>query len=119
MVVERGQLAGRAGQHDRLGTDEGLDLRAKAELADRGCNGFLAARTGSSNLVPVDALDGSLPAVGLADETGDKGGPRIVIEVLGRAHLLEPATVHHRDLIRHDQGFRLIVGDVDEGGAEV
>ena len=53
-----------------------------------------------------------------ADERGDEAGTRRVVDLERRAHLLDPALVHHHDPVRHRQGFLLVVGDVDRGDAE-
>ena len=42
-----------------------------------------------------------------------------VVKLLRRADLLELAGIHHRDLVRHDERFRLVVRDVDEGRREL
>jgi hypothetical protein len=57
--------------------------------------------------------------VGDADEAGDEGGRGAVVDLLGRRHLLDPAAVHHRDPVAHRQRLLLVVGDVDEGDADV
>ncbi len=53
-----------------------------------------------------------------ADEAGDKGRLRPVVQILGRSQLFEAPVTHHAHMIRQHQGFRLIMGDVHEGGAE-
>ena len=57
--------------------------------------------------------------VGNADEAGDEGGGRAVVDLLRLRHLLDPAAVHHRDPVAHRQRLLLVVGDVDEGDADV
>ena len=54
-----------------------------------------------------------------ADEAGDEevGGP--LVDLVGRADLLDHAAVHHRDLGGHGHGLDLVVGDVDDRGLEL
>jgi hypothetical protein len=54
---------------------------------------------------------------GGADEVRDEERRRMVVDVLGRAELLDHSVVHHHDLVAHLHGFELVVGDVDRGGA--
>ena len=49
-----------------------------------------------------------------ADELGDEGVGRALVDVLGVADLLELAQVHDRDRVRHRQRLLLVVGHVDE-----
>ena len=53
-----------------------------------------------------------------ADESGHERRLRSVIQVLRRAQLFEATMTHHADVIRQHQGFRLIMSDVNERGAE-
>ena len=43
----------------------------------------------------------------------------MIVELGGRRHLEEPALVHDRDAIGHGQRFFLIMGDDDEGDADL
>ena len=45
--------------------------------------------------------------------------PRVLVEVVGCAHLLDQAGVHHRDGVGHGHGLLLVVGDVDERDADL
>ena len=53
-----------------------------------------------------------------ADEARDERCLRAIVQILGRAQLLEASMTHHTDMVRQHQRFRLIVGDIDERGAE-
>src|SRR5262249_22756024 len=59
------------------------------------------------------------PAIAVANKTGDERASRRVIELLRRPDMLELAVVHDRDAVRHDQSFRLVVRDVEEGRREL
>ena len=75
-------------------------------------------RVAISLIVAVAARDAAGDAVVGADEAGDEGRGGLVVELLRRAELLEAAAVHDGDVIGQHQRLGLIVGDVDEGGAE-
>ena len=53
-----------------------------------------------------------------ADEAGDKGVGRVVVDLEGGGQLLEGSAVHDGDAVAEDHRFFLVVGDVDHGGAE-
>ena len=55
----------------------------------------------------------------LAEEVGDEGAARVLVELRRGAHLLDHAGVHHRDRVGHRHGLLLVVGDVDEGQPDV
>ena len=57
--------------------------------------------------------------VGDAEEVGDELGPRALVELGGRAGLLDPARVHHGDGVGHGHGLLLVVRDVHERDADV
>ena len=57
--------------------------------------------------------------VGLADEVGDEGGPRRVINFGDYADLLDAATIDDGDAIRHGEGLLLVVRDEHESDAEL
>ena len=57
--------------------------------------------------------------VALADEVRHEGVLRLVVDALGVADLLDAAAVHHGHRVRHGQGLLLVVGDVDEGDAQL
>ena len=56
--------------------------------------------------------------VGDADEAGDEGGRRMLVDFGGRADLLDAALVEHGDAVAHAQRLALVVGHVDEGDAD-
>ena len=64
---------------------------------------------------PAAALD----QVGDTDEAGDELVARVLVELLGRAHLFDPALVEDGDAVAHRQRLVLVVGDVDEGDADL
>lgn len=79
----------------------------------------LAAARGDDDLA-ARALDHlGLDEVGGAEEVGDEGGPRVLVQLGGGSELLDPAAVHHRDRVGHGHGLLLVVGDVDEGDADL
>ena len=53
-----------------------------------------------------------------ADEAGDEGVVRILVEIDRRADLLDAAGAQHHDPVGHGQGLGLIVRHVDHGVAE-
>ena len=57
--------------------------------------------------------------VGGADEAGDEGGGRALVDLLGRADLLDAALVEHGDAVAHAERLVLVVGDEDEGDADL
>ena len=59
-----------------------------------------------------------LKQVHLADEVRDETAVGILVELGRRRHLEHPASVHHRNPVRHGQRFALIVRDDDEGDAD-
>ena len=52
-------------------------------------------------------------------EAGDEAIRRSVVDVFGRAELLEAAVVQHGDPVGHRECLDLVVGDVDEGRPEL
>ena len=61
----------------------------------------------------------SVQYVGLADEIGHKGVHRFVVDVRRGAYLLDLALIHHDYGVGEGQGLLLVVGDVDEGDAQL
>ena len=53
-----------------------------------------------------------------ADEAGDFERRRLIVDLLRWRDLQQPPAHHHRDAVGHGHGFRLVVGDVDEGRAQ-
>src|SRR5665647_3121498 len=54
-----------------------------------------------------------------ADETADEQVHGVVVELLGRRHLLQLAFAHHGDTVAHGHGLDLVVGHVDRGHAQL
>ena len=50
------------------------------------------------------------------DETSHKLIAGIVVQILGRIHLLNDAVLHYHNPVPHGHGFRLVMGDIDKGG---
>ncbi len=61
--------------------------------------------------------DERIDQIDRADELGRKPVGRLLVDFIGRAHLLDPALVHQRDPGGHGHGLFLIVGDHDAGHA--
>ena len=55
---------------------------------------------------------------GLADEAVHEGGRRIVVDLAGRADLLDAALVHDDDAVGDFQRLLLVVGDEDRGDVD-
>ena len=115
-LVAETVLALRADQAEALRAHEDHRVVADAEAvaveaekaAERGLD------LGHAVLEPRDL---AAEDVLLADEGGDEGRLGVEVDLVGRADLLDPAVVHHRDPVGHGQGLALVVGDEDEGDA--
>ncbi len=57
--------------------------------------------------------------IGVADELGDVGSGRTVVDFAGRGDLFEFSRAKKRDAVGHDHRFFLIVGDEDEGDSDL
>ena len=86
----------------------GRSLRLEGEVAVPNRAGRRATR---------EALD--VQQVGDAEEVRDELGQRFLVDLLGCPELDDPATVHDREPGRHLEGFLLVVGDEDEGDADL
>ena len=60
----------------------------------------------------------ALQQVGFAEEVRDEAGRRPGIDLGRGADLVQPAVVHHRDPVGHDQRLLLVMGDEERGQAE-
>ncbi len=69
--------------------------------------------------VALDRDDLAGDEVRLTDEVGDEAVGRAVVKLARTALLRDGGIAHHDDLVRHGQRLLLIVGDVDDGQAEV
>src|SRR6202008_297750 len=99
---------------DRLRSDAELHRSADAEarLGDRPTG--LATSEPDERGAAIDRFDRTGQEVRGADEIGDEAGPRALVELLGRAELLDLAAAHHGDPVAHRQRLLLVVGHVDE-----
>ena len=86
----------------------GRSLRLEGEVAVPNRAGRRAAR---------EALD--VQQVGDAQEVRDELGQRFLVDLLRCPELDDPATVHDGEPGRHLEGFLLVVGDEDEGDADL
>ena len=57
--------------------------------------------------------------VGSTDETGDEHVDRLLVEPPRRVDLLEATLVQHGHAVTQRHGFRLVMGDVGDGDAEL
>ena len=102
---------------DALGADDGppgtrvvagRGLRLEGELAEANRAGRAAAR---------QTLD--VQQVGDAEEVRDELGDRFLVDLLRGPELHDPAAVHDGEPVRHLEGLLLVVGDEDEGDADL
>ncbi len=63
--------------------------------------------------------DGRVHQVGDAEEVGDERVGGLLVQILRRCGLFDPAPVDHRDPVAHRERFFLVVGHVDEGDADL
>ncbi|MNB95412.1 hypothetical protein D3C75_425850 [compost metagenome] len=97
-------LADLAGPARCAGLGEPDPLRAHHHLAS------IAAQ--AAGLLPLEQVDG-------ADEAGDEGGGGGVVDSIRRGYLLDLALIEDADAVAHGERLLLIVGDEDEGDAEL
>ncbi len=67
----------------------------------------------------IEARDLARNAAREADELEREGRRRPAVDRVGRVILLDPAAIHHRDPVGHDQRLVLIVRHEDRRGAEL
>ena len=91
-----------------LGTDDHVDrfVRLKAAVD--------AGKFASEELHQLVLEHDAVEDIRLADEIRDERVLRLVINILRRTDLLDPALIHDHDGVRHGQRFLLIVGHIDE-----
>ena len=66
------------------------------------------------------AIDpGAVEQIDLADEVGDEARPRPLVDLTGRADLLDAAGIHDGDPVRHGERLLLVVRHEDQGHAEI
>ncbi len=66
-----------------------------------------------------ELVDREVERVERADEVGDEGGRRMLVDLARRADLLDPAAVHDRDPVGHRERLVLVVRHVDERRPEL
>ncbi len=106
---------------ERLGADEDDGLGAGLQRAAGG-GGDPAGEPADAGLdqrhAVADRVDAAGQRIVLADEGGDEGGCRVVVDRPPVADLLDHPLAHHRDVVGHGERLALVVGDVDEGEAD-
>ncbi len=118
---QRGPAVAQVGgaQRDALGAHHQGGGRAGAQLVVLAARGELGARHGDDGAGGVARVERARPEVGRADEAGHEDRRRVVVDLLGGADLLDLAAVHHRDPVAHRERLFLVVGDEDEGDADL
>ena len=119
VVALEGDGGDRAVEHTLVGGD---DIHVLG--ADDHVHGLVLGKA------PVQALKGvareadlavgqheAVHDVGLTDEVGHEGVDGLVVDVHGRADLLDVAARHDHHHVGHGESLLLVVGDVDEGDA--
>src|SRR6187431_2539204 len=112
---DREALAVGGSDDDVLGADADGDLAA-VRAADRVAverNDLGAELDAALGEVRREEVHG-----GGADEAGDEHVVRTLVQVTGRADLLEESVLEHRDAVAHRQRLGLVVRDVDGRDAE-
>ncbi|MPL88368.1 hypothetical protein SDC9_34388 [bioreactor metagenome] len=106
---EQAHLLGAAAGGDDAARDQRrIDDRAQPAAADLDLGAFALA-----------AQDPAGQEVGGADEIRDIGRGGVVIKLLRAALLGDAALLHHHDAVRHHQRLGLVMGDHDEGDADL
>ena len=95
--------------------DVAVGCRRRRERGSAPAAACAAAPTPSSRADDVGVDE----HVGRADEAGDERRRRPLVDLVGRADLLDAAVVEHRDAVAHRQRLALVVGDEDERDADV
>ena len=101
-----------------LRPDHGVTALARGEAV----SGRLDLHTrveADARVVPRGLLDHGGHQVRDADESGDEGCGRALVDGFGSIHLLDPAAVHHRDPVGHRERLLLVVRHVDERDPDV
>ena len=97
-----------------------------------------SGRTAATAAAPAASPRGNAPAISVpsrrharrrrrraraeihhADEVGDEAVGRMLVDRVRRVALQQPAVLQHRHAVGHDQRFLLVVGDDDEGDADL
>ena len=114
--ITQHRSAARQSRHFR--SHKGLDRVATRHLANGARRDHQPLRTGHRDQTAIDFSGAPGDAVVGTDKTGHKRCLRLVIKLLRCPHLLKTAVVHDRHMVRQHQRFRLVMGDVDKGGAK-
>ena len=121
-----GDLTGKHVEARRVTADQAQLLRADPQPHPVGALGHLRAGQPQGYAVHVHLRvvapqpgHGGAQEVRLAEEVGDEGRAGSFVERCRVAHLLEATAVHHRDGVGHGHRLLLVVGDVDEGQADL
>ena len=69
--------------------------------------------------VPLHRLHRAVENVGLPDESGYKAGLRVVIDLHGHVQLFDHTAIHDGNAVGHGEGLLLVMGDIDEGDAQL
>ena len=102
------------GAHAQVDGAAGLDVLV-VEADDR-----LEVGEGELAVLLVDAVrDLAVEEVGVADERGDERGAGRLVDLGGGVDLLDAALVHDGDAVAQRHGLALVVGDVEEGDADL
>ena len=98
-----------SGRTAAIAPSPGLDLLLRASDLEHGA------------VVGDDAVGvgGAPPEIVAADESGDERRGRALVDGLGVGQLLDVAVEHDRDPVAHAHRLFLVVGDEDEGDAEL
>ena len=92
---------------------------AGAELGLPGPGAHGAARHPGGNKAALGGHHGALQDVGAAHKPGHKAGAGFVVHLGRGADLHKLAVPHHGDAVGHGERLFLVVGDVDEGNAQL
>src|SRR5579871_5622080 len=101
-----------------LGADQQRGRAAKRKLRRRdAADGDAKGRDLRGRPPSAHGGDAHRQEVRLADEAGDEGIGRAVVELARRADLLDAAVAHDGDPVREDQRLALIMRHIDRGAA--
>ena len=115
-AIEAGRVA--RGLHDVLGAKSEDGLGA-AFGSRRGQGERHRTGRGSAHAALEAFAQGYIQFVDLADEGGDEEVHRVLVDVPGSADLLDFPEIHDGDSVGNDEGFLLVVGDIDGGDPEM
>src|SRR5262249_4940053 len=98
---------------DAFRPDHDLDRPAESDVAAQDVDSEAIGQA-DPRPRPRRAGHGSVHEIRYAEEVGDERVRRLLVQVLWRGRLLDPAVVDDRDPVAHGQGFLLVVGHVHE-----